>query len=135
MDSSAIDKILMEASVSITRAFQKGVPFLQIGNEKSPIVLAFRNRGEVIDDPDCETAFEALQTGVFMRFEKIADGHSTYVYMRLGDNDPAIIRHALEQRVDVARDDEISSISADVAFQSHRWEEASRRREERRPAM
>ncbi len=112
---------------SIISSFKEGIPFLRFGEGNEALVLAYRKRGEEIDDPDCDNLFEALQQGVFKRCLKISGDRTEFVYLYFAPLTDEYLDDALSPSLEALPPEVLETIPYDCAFQVMRWNKAQER--------
>lgn len=117
----------VRACESIVSVLKKSLPFVKVGDDEGAIHLAYRRRGEVIDDPDCEVVYEALEDGVFKRFDMYRGQQHSFKWMRLGPADADFLASALDADFDQMSDLDVEAIPAGLAFSVYKREEAIKR--------
>jgi hypothetical protein len=77
----------------IARAFDRDERIMKLGPDSDPLVIVRRNTGEIISDPDCEHDFQALESGLFIRFPYTAGELKGFKWLRWCSSDdlPAML--------------------------------------------
>lgn len=122
-----MNPLRVRACESIVSALKKSLPFVKVGDDESAIHLAYRRRGEAIDDPDCEVVYEALEDGVFKRFDMYRGEQHSFKWMRLGPPDASFLASALDADFNQMSDLDVEAIPAGLAFSLYKREEAMKR--------
>jgi hypothetical protein len=134
--------LILEASVAtqdqrfkavraIVSSFQAGIPFLKFGDGNDALVLAYRKRGEEIDDPDCDQLYVAMDDAVFKRCIKESGGERSFTYLAYSPLSSDYLDDALAATFDALPFETMEIMPMDAAHQTMQWEAAQSRQERR----
>lgn len=107
------------------------IPFLRFGDGADTLALAYRKKGALIEDPDCDQDFEVLQPGVYQRFRKVSGAVEGFTWMRIGALAEEDLRFSLIERLNAMSYVEIESLPLDAGWQVMQWEEAAQKNADR----
>ncbi|NTF17219.1 hypothetical protein G6L37_02085 [Agrobacterium rubi] len=122
---------LLRAADAISRHISR-IPFLKFGEGENQLVLCYRKRGQIIEDEECDSDSEALQSGVFRRFRKISGDVEGFTWMRISSISDDEILDALIERFHSMSHVDIESLPLDAAYQVMQYEQATSRAARRR---
>ena len=105
-------------SNAVKNALKDGPAILRLDDENGEIALCKRNRGEEIDDPDCDQLFEALSDGVYFRFRKTNGDNESFIWMMVCGADETSIERYLERSFKERSDPELAALGVQAVFQS-----------------
>lgn len=112
-------------SNAVKNALKDGPSILRLDDENGEVVLCKRNRGEDIDDPDCDQLFEALSDGVYSRFRKISGNKEGFTWMMVCGADETSIDQYLEHSFKERSDLELAALGVQAVFQSAKHKDPS----------
>jgi hypothetical protein len=121
------DESSIERAASAISKYATQIPFLKFGEGADQLVLAYRKKGAVIEDEACDDDFEALQTGVYRRFQKFTGARESFTWMRISSIEEDEIRDALIERFNAMSHIDIESVPLDAAYQVLQQQEANKR--------
>lgn len=119
--------VRLKACEALIKNLVVGLPMYKMETESGDICLAYRKPGEVIDDPDCVELYQALEGGIFRRFNIYRGDEVGHRWMRLGPAEPEFLASALSSDFDTMSDLDIEAIPVSLAFTKYKREEAARR--------
>jgi hypothetical protein len=68
--SETTPKPVLDTMAAVIRVLHAGIPKLVLfGGTEHELVLRAARKGDIIEDPDCDMDFEALENGIFHRAE------------------------------------------------------------------
>lgn len=112
-----MDRVKLEDAAvrAVMVALESGRPFVRV-TQDGPF-LAIKAAGDEIDDPDCDEVYEAMQGGLFARFEVERGDVRSWRWMRLGYADRDVLAAALAPVFSTLDDDALAAVPVDMAFQ------------------
>ena len=120
---------------AIISSFQGGIPFLKFGEGDDALVLAYRKRGQEIDDPQCDQLFVAMDDAVFKRCIKETGGERSFTYLAYSPLAADHLDDALAATFDNLPFETMEIMPMDAAYQSMQWESAQARSERRERSL
>jgi hypothetical protein len=130
--SDTTQKRVRDATAAVNRVLHTGIPKLVLfSGTEHELVLRAARKGDIIEDPECDADFQALESGIFQRCKVTSHGalmRLCWMFLCSSDDLPDVLAH----HPAVIDDTDIGAIGFDACWQSIQWEDVQRRRAARK---